>query len=64
MSETLVVVSKVKKIIKEKAELNTSASAIDALSQIVEKEVLKAIEKAKAANRKTVLDRDFSEQQT
>lgn len=61
MSETLIVVSKVKKLIKEKAELNTSASAVDALSQIVEKEILKAVQKAKDANRKTVLDRDFSE---
>ena len=60
MSETLVVVSKVKKFIKEKG-FNTSASAIDALSKFVEKECLKAIEIAKDANRKTVLDRDFPE---
>lgn len=62
MSETLVVVSKIKKFIKEKGDLNTSASAIDALSTIVEKECLKAIQTAKNANRKTVLDRDFPEQ--
>jgi len=62
MSETLVVVSKVKKLIKEKSELNTSASAIDALSKIVEKECMKAIESAKRSNRKTVLDRDFPEE--
>jgi len=61
MSETLVVVSKVKKMIKE-AGLNTSASAIEALSGMIEKECHKAIQVAKDANRKTVLDRDFSEQ--
>jgi histone H3/H4 len=62
MSETLVVVSKVKKLIREKTELNTSAGAIEALSKIVEKEIFKAAQKAKEANRKTILDRDFSEQ--
>lgn len=62
MSETLVVVSKIKKYIKEKAGLSTSASAIEALSRIVEKECLKGIQAAKDANRKTVLDRDFPEQ--
>lgn len=62
MSETLVVVSKVKKLIREKSEMNTSAGAIDALSKIVENEIMKATQKAKEANRKTVLDRDFTEQ--
>ncbi|NGX34927.1 MAG: hypothetical protein K1060chlam1_01289 [Candidatus Anoxychlamydiales bacterium] len=62
MAETLVVVSKIKKLIKEKAELSTSAGAIDKLSEIVEKECLKAAQKAKESNRKTVLDRDFPEE--
>jgi len=62
MAETLVVVSKVKKLIREKTQLNTSASAIETLSKIVEKEVLKAAQKAKEANRKTILDRDFPEE--
>jgi histone H3/H4 len=61
-NETLVVVSKIKKLIREKAGLNTSASAIDVLSKMVEKEVLKAAQRAKEANRKTVLDRDFPEE--
>jgi histone H3/H4 len=61
MADTLVVVSKVKKMIKEKAGLSTSQSAIDKLSSIIEKECLKAAQKAKEANRKTVLDRDFPE---
>jgi len=62
MAETLVVVSKIKKFIKEKADLSTSASAIDKLTQIVERECMKAAQKAKEANRKTVLDRDFPEE--
>lgn len=62
MAETLVVVSKIKKFIKEKADLSTSSSVIEALSRIVEKECLKAAQKAKEANRKTVLDRDFPEE--
>jgi len=61
MAETLVVVSKVKKLIREKGEINTSQGAIDALSSLVERECLKAIQNAKQANRKTVLGRDFPE---
>ncbi|MCX6116272.1 MAG: hypothetical protein NT027_01925 [Proteobacteria bacterium] len=59
MSEVYVVASKVKQLIKEKSELNTSASVMEALSKIVEREVAKAIERAKADGRKTVMDRDF-----
>ncbi len=62
MSETLVVVSKIKKFIKEQGEMNTSGSAIEALSKIVEKECSKAIINAKESKRKTVLDRDFTEE--
>ena len=58
MSETLVVVSKVKALLK-KDGMNTSASAIDALSKVVENECKKAIVKANKAKRKTVMDRDF-----
>lgn len=60
MSETLVVVSKVKAFIKKSGEMNTSASSIEVLSKIVERECLKAIEHAKKEGRKTVMDRDFS----
>jgi len=59
MAEVLVVTSKIKKLIKEKSGLSTSASAIDAISKIVEKEILTAIERARADGRKTVMDRDF-----
>lgn len=59
MSENLVVVSKVKKYIKNKAGMNTSATVMDQLSKIVEKEIEKAVQNAKSDNRKTVMDRDF-----
>ena len=59
MSESLVVVSKVKSFIKESSDMNTSSSAIEALTELVKKECLKAIEKAKENKRKTVMDRDF-----
>lgn len=57
--EILVVASKVKKMIKEKSGMNTSASAMEALTRIVEKELEKAIGNAQADGRKTVMDRDF-----
>jgi histone H3/H4 len=59
MSEVLVVASKVKALIKKQSEMNTSASVMDALSKIVEREISRAIERAKADKRKTVMDRDF-----
>ncbi len=59
MSDSLVVVSKVKAFIKKNAELSTSATVMDVLTKIVERECLKAIENAKRDNRKTVMDRDF-----
>jgi len=60
MAEVLIVASKVKAYIKAKSGFNTSASVLEALSSIVERECNKAIEKAKADKRKTVMDRDFS----
>ena len=57
--EILVVASKVKKMIKEKSEMNCSASIMEALTKIVEKECMKAIENARSQKRKTVMDRDF-----
>lgn len=59
MSDVLVVTSKVKKIIKEKGGMNTSAATIDVLSKAVEKLCLKGVESAKADGRKTVMDRDI-----
>ena len=59
MSEVLVVASKVKQLIKKHSDMNTSSNVMEALSKVVEREVLKAIEKAKSDKRKTVMDRDF-----
>ena len=57
--DILVVTSKVKKFIKEKSEMNTSAETIDILSKAVEKLCAKGIESAKADGRKTVMARDI-----
>ncbi len=56
--ETLVVVSKVKQLIRDQSEMNTSQCAIDAFTQKVVQECRKAIENAKVAGRKTVMGRD------
>jgi len=59
MADVLVVTSKVKKFIKEKSEMNTSAETIDILSKAIERLCLKGIESAKADGRKTVMARDI-----
>lgn len=59
MSEVLVVSSKVKKLIKDKGGMNTSGSVMEALTKLVERECMKAIEKAQQDKRKTVMDRDI-----
>jgi histone H3/H4 len=57
-TDTLVVVSKVKKLIKDESGFNTSQCCIDALTNKVVLETLKAIENAKKSERKTVMGRD------
>lgn len=59
MSDVLVVASKVKKYIKEKSECNTSASTMEALTDLIQKILDKSIENAKADRRKTVMDKDL-----
>lgn len=59
MSDILVVTSKVKKFIKEKSQMNTSAETIDVLTKAVERLCEKGIEAAKADGRKTVMARDI-----
>jgi histone H3/H4 len=59
MSEVLVVASKIKAYIKGKSGMATSASVMEALTKVVERECNKAIENAKGDKRKTVMDRDF-----
>jgi histone H3/H4 len=59
MAEVLVVTSKVKKLIREKGQCNTSAETIDQLSKAVEALCAKGVESAKADGRKTVMARDI-----
>jgi histone H3/H4 len=57
--DVLVVVSKLKSYIRSKSDMNTSGAVAARLSEIVRGLCDKAIERAKADNRKTVMDRDF-----
>ncbi len=59
MSEVLVVTSKVKKLIRDKSQMNTSSETIQVLSQAIERLCEKGIESAKADGRKTVMARDI-----
>lgn len=60
MAEILIVASKVKKYVKDKSQMNTSAAVFDILTKVIQTECDKAIEKAKSEGRKTVMDRDFT----
>lgn len=57
--EILVVVSKLKAYIKDRSDLSTSADVMPVLSRIIRQECDKAIIKANASGRKTVMGRDF-----
>lgn len=57
--DTLVVVSKVKKLVRDLSDYNTSQCAIDALTEKVVQECKKAIEGARTSGRKTIMGRDF-----
>ena len=57
--EVLIVMSKLKKYIRERSGMNTSGSVASALSERVRALSDQAIEKAKSEGRKTVMDRDF-----
>ncbi len=58
-NDILVVVSKMKAYVKAKGDLNTSADVSDALSDIIRRECDKAIERARADGRKTLMGKDF-----
>ena len=58
-ADVLVVVSKLKKYVKEHSGMNTSGGVAPALSVLVRQICDKAIETAKADGRKTVMDRDL-----
>lgn len=60
MADVLVVTSKVKKIIKEQGDCNTSGETIDVLSKAVEALCRRGVENAKADGRKTVMARDIN----
>ena len=57
--ETLIVVSKVKALVRQRSEFNTSQCFVDALTRKVVEQTLKGIERAKVAGRKTVMGRDL-----
>lgn len=57
--DTLVVVSKVKKLVRDMSDYNTSQCAVDALTEKVVQECKKAIEAARVDGRKTIMGRDF-----
>jgi histone H3/H4 len=59
-NEVLVVVSKMKQYIKDVSEFNTSEDVNQALSNMIRISCDRAVEKAKASGRKTVMARDFS----
>ncbi len=58
MSEVLVVVSKIKEYLKGKG-LQTSETAVDALSEEVKRILDAAAKRAQSNNRQTVKDRDI-----
>lgn len=57
--DVLVVVSKLKAYVREKSGMNTSANVAPALSNTVRALCDEAIERARKAGRKTIMDRDF-----
>ncbi len=57
--EVLVIASRLKDYIAKRSEYNTSASVMDVLSDHIRDVADRAIDKARAEGRKTVLDRDF-----
>ena len=59
--EVLIVASRLKQYISDKADMNTSADVLDALSDIVRAHADAAIRRARADGRKTVKGRDFSD---
>ena len=59
-TEVLIVASKLKQYIKDKFDMNTSASVMDALSKEVRNLTDRAAENARRDGRKTIMDRDFN----
>ncbi len=57
--DILIVASKLKAYIKDKYDMNTSANVMEMLSHQVRRLTDRAVEKARAEGRKTVMDRDY-----
>jgi histone H3/H4 len=57
--DVLIVASRLKQYITEKADMNTSADVLEALSDIVRAHTDQAIRRARMEGRKTVKGRDF-----
>lgn len=57
--DVLVVASKLKAYIRDRSDMNTSASVLDVLSEMIRHSCDLAIENARQEGRKTVMDRDF-----
>lgn len=57
--EILIVASKLKAYIKDKYDMNTSGNVMEILSHQVRRLTDRAVEKARAEGRKTVMDRDY-----
>ena len=57
--EVLIVASKLKQYIKDKFDMNTSASVMDVLSKNVRRMTDEAAERARSEGRKTIMDKDF-----
>ncbi len=58
--ESLVVISKVKKFIKEKGDFNTSSGFFEPLNQDIIKACRDAVSHAQKLGRKTVMGKDFN----
>ncbi len=58
--ESLIVISKVKKFIKEKGDFNTSAGFFEPLNQDILKACRDAMNHAQKLGRKTVMGKDFN----
>lgn len=58
--EQLVVISKIKKFIKEQSGMSTSASFIEKLNDEIAQATKTAIDSAKTNSRKTVMGRDYN----
>ena len=58
--DSLIVISKVKKYIKEKADMNTSAGFFEPLNQDIVKACRDAMAHAQKLGRKTVMGKDFN----